>query len=152
MVVTAPEWTHGVTVPRDDDVARAVDVLDAGERIAILAGRGAAGAQAELMELADRLGAGVTMSLLGKPYVDESSPLVGGTMGHLGTTASARILQNCDTLLIVGSNDPWTEFYPKPGQARAVQIDLDPVHLANRYPIEVGLVGDAAPVVIRACD
>ncbi|OAH60980.1 thiamine pyrophosphate-binding protein [Dietzia cinnamea] len=144
VVVTAPEWTHGVTVPRDDDVARAVEVLDAGERIAILAGRGAAGAQAELMELADRLGAGVTMSLLGKPYVDESSPLVGGTMGHLGTMASARILQNCDTLLIVGSNDPWTEFYPKPGQARAVQIDLDPVHLANRYPIEVGLVGDAA--------
>ncbi|MCT1713425.1 thiamine pyrophosphate-requiring protein [Dietzia cinnamea] len=144
VVVTAPEWTHGVTVPRDDDVARAVEVLDAGERIAFLVGRGAAGAQAEVMELADRLGAGVTMSLLGKPYVGESSPLVGGTMGHLGTTASARILQNCDTLLIIGSNDPWTEFYPKPGQARAVQIDLDPVHLANRYPIEVGLVGDAA--------
>lgn len=144
VVVTAREWTHGVTAPRDDDVARAVDVLDAGERIAFLVGRGAAGAQAEVMELADRLGAGVTMSLLGKPYVDESSPLVGGTMGHLGTTASARILQNCDTLLIVGSNDPWTEFYPEPGQARAVQIDLDPVHLANRYPIEVGLVGDAA--------
>lgn len=144
VVVTAPEWTHGVTTPRDDDVARAVEVLDAGERIAILAGRGVAGAQAELMELAERLDAGVTMSLLGKPYVDESSPLVGGTMGHLGTTASARILQNCDTLLIVGSNDPWTEFYPEPGRARAVQIDLDPVHLANRYPIEVGMVGDAA--------
>ncbi|WP_314034874.1 thiamine pyrophosphate-requiring protein [Dietzia sp. CH92] len=143
VVVTAPEWTHGVTVPRDDDVARAVDVLDAGERIAFLVGRGAAGARAEVMELAERLGAGVTMSLLGKPYVDESSPLVGGTMGHLGTTASARILQNCDTLVIIGSNDPWTEFYPEPGQARAVQIDLDPVHLANRYPIEVGMVGDA---------
>lgn len=147
VVVTAPEWTHGITVPRDDDVARAVEVLDAGERIAILAGRGVAGAQTELMELADRLDAGVTMSLLGKPYVDESSPLVGGTMGHLGTTASARILQNCDTLLVVGSNDPWTEFYPQPGQARAVQIDLDPVHLANRYPVEVGLVGDAGPAM-----
>lgn len=144
VVVTAPEWTHGVVTPRDDDVARAVGVLDAGERIAILAGRGMAGARQELMELADRLDAGVTMSLLGKPYVDESLPLVGGTMGHLGTTASARILQNCDTLLIVGSNDPWTEFYPTPGQARAVQIDLDPATLANRYPVEVGLVGDAA--------
>ena len=144
VVVTAPEWTHGITTPRDDDVARAVEVLDAGERIAILAGRGMAGAQQELMELAERLDAGVTMSLLGKPYVDESHALVGGTMGHLGTTASARILQNCDTLLIVGSNDPWTEFYPVPGQARAVQIDLDPAHLANRYPVEVGLVGDAA--------
>lgn len=149
VVVTAPEWTHGVVSPRDDDVARAARVLDAGERIAILAGRGMAGAQQELMELAERLDAGVTMSLLGKPYVDESAPLVGGTMGHLGTTASARILQNCDTLLIVGSNDPWTEFYPVPGQARAVQIDLDPAHLANRYPVEVGLVGDAA-VALRA--
>ncbi|MDV8001072.1 thiamine pyrophosphate-requiring protein [Rhodococcus sp. IEGM 1408] len=143
VVVTAPEWTHGVVTPRDDDVARAARLLDEGERIAILAGRGMAGAQQELMELAERLDAGVTMSLLGKPYVDESRPLVGGTMGHLGTTASARILQNCDTLLIVGSNDPWTEFYPVPGQARAVQIDLDPAKLANRYPVEVGLVGDA---------
>ncbi|EYT64914.1 thiamine pyrophosphate-binding protein [Dietzia sp. UCD-THP] len=144
VVVTAPEWTHGVVSPREDDVARAVEVLDAGERVAILAGRGMAGARQELMDLAERLDAGVTMSLLGKPYVDESHPLVGGTMGHLGTTASARILQNCDTLLIVGSNDPWTEFYPRPGQARAVQIDLDPSHLANRYPVEVGLVGDSA--------
>ena len=147
VVVTAPEWTHGVVTPRDDDVARAVRVLDAGESIAILAGRGMAGAQQELMDLARRLDAGVTMSLLGKPYVDESHALVGGTMGHLGTTASARILQNCDTLLIVGSNDPWTEFYPVPGQARAVQIDLDPAKLANRYPVEVGLVGDAAPAL-----
>lgn len=144
VVVTAPEWTHGVVTPRDSDLARAVEVLDEGERVAILAGRGMAGAQQELMDLAERLDAGVTMSLLGKPYVDESHALVGGTMGHLGTTASARILQNCDTLLIVGSNDPWTEFYPEPGQARAVQIDLDPAHLANRYPVEVGLVSDAA--------
>ncbi|MFN3339343.1 MAG: thiamine pyrophosphate-requiring protein [Dietzia sp.] len=144
VVVTAPEWTHGVVTSRDDDLARAVEVLDAGERVAILAGRGMAGAQQELMDLAERLDAGVTMSLLGKPYVDESHALVGGTMGHLGTTASARILQNCDTLLIVGSNDPWTEFYPEPGQARAVQIDLDPAHLANRYPVEVGLVSDSA--------
>lgn len=146
-VVTAPEWTHGVVTPRDDDVARAVEVLDAGEKVAILAGRGVARAQHELMDLAEKLDAGVTMSLLGKPYVDESSPLVGGTMGHLGTTASSRILQECDTLLIVGSNDPWTEFYPPPGRARAVQIDLDPAMLANRYPVEVGLVGDAGPAL-----
>ncbi|MDX2359118.1 thiamine pyrophosphate-requiring protein [Dietzia sp. PP-33] len=152
VVVTAPEWTHGVTTPRDDDVARAVEVLNAGERVAILAGRGMAGAQQELMDLAERLDAGVTMSLLGKLYVDESHALVGGTMGHLGTTASARILQNCDTLLIVGSNDPWTEYYPEPGQARAVQIDLDPAHLANRYPVEVGLVGDAAPALRALTD
>lgn len=146
-VVTSPEWTHGVTAPRDDDVARAVEILDVGQRIAILAGRGVVHSERELMELAERLDAGITMSLLGKQYVDESSPLVGGTMGHLGTTASGRILQNCDTLLIVGSNDPWTEFYPAPGQARAVQIDLDPAMLANRYPVEVGLVGDAGPAM-----
>lgn len=150
-VVTAPEWTHGVVTPRDDDVARAVEVLDAGQKVAILAGRGVARAQNELMDLAEKLDAGVTMSLLGKPYVDESSPLVGGTMGHLGTTASSRILQECDTLLIVGSNDPWTEFYPPPGQARAVQIDLDPAMLANRYPVEVGLVGDAALALQELC-
>ncbi|MCW2569215.1 MAG: thiamine pyrophosphate-requiring protein, partial [Mycobacterium sp.] len=72
-----------------------------------------------------------------------------GVMGHLGTTASAHLLGNCDTLLIVGSNDPWTEYYPPPGQARAVQIDLDGRHVGNRYPIEVGLVGDAAETLER---
>ena len=152
VMVTAPGWTRGVVRPDDDDVARAVEVLDAGERIAILAGQGMAGAQQALVDLAERLDAGVTTSLLGKPYVDESHALVGGTMGHLGTTASARILQNCDTLLIVGSNDPWSEFYPVPGRARAVQIDLDPAKLANRYPVEVGLVGDAGETLRMLID
>jgi pyruvate dehydrogenase (quinone) len=94
--------------------------------------------------VAERLGAGIATSLLGKPYVDESLPFVTGVMGHLGTTASAYLLGNCDTLLIVGSNDPWTEYYPPPGRARAVQVDLDGRHVGNRYPVEVGLVGEAA--------
>src|SRR4029453_17413706 len=83
-------------------------------------------------------------SLLGKPYVDETLPFAAGTMGHLGTTASAHLLGNCDTLLIIGSNDPWTEFYPRPGTARAVQIDVDGRKIGNRYPVEVALLGDAA--------
>jgi pyruvate dehydrogenase (quinone) len=96
-----------------------------------------------VVSFADRIGAAVVTSLLGKPYVDESLPFVAGTMGHLGTTASARVMAECDTLLIVGSSDPWTEFYPAPGQARAVQVDLDGRAVGRRYPIEVGLVGDA---------
>ena len=119
-------------------------MLNAGRRVALLVGQGARGARDEVVAVAERLGAGVTTSLLGKPYVDESLPFAAGVMGHLGTTASAHLLGSCDTLLMVGTNDPWTEFYPAPGQARGVQVDLDGRHLGNRYPIEVGLTGDAA--------
>ena len=146
-VVTAPRWTSGQLVPREEDLSAAVEILESGERIAILAGRGVRGAEDAVLRLADRLGAGVATSLLGKPYVDESHPLAAGTMGHLGTTASAGVLQGCDTLLIIGSNDPWTEFYPPPGQARAVQIDTDPAVIANRYPVEVGLAGDSGTAI-----
>ncbi|MGD7001696.1 thiamine pyrophosphate-requiring protein [Corynebacterium halotolerans] len=146
-VVTAPRWTSGTVTPRSEDLDRAVQVLAQGEKIALLVGQGIRQAQDEVAELAERLGAGITTSLLGKPYVDETHPLAAGTMGHLGTPASAQVLQECDTLLIVGSNDPWTEFYPAPGQARAVQIDLDPAMIGNRYPIEVGLVGHAGPSI-----
>jgi pyruvate dehydrogenase (quinone) len=96
-----------------------------------------------VVAIAEQLGAGIATSLLGKPYVDETLPFATGTMGHLGTTASADLMDRCDTLLIVGSNDPWSEFYPRPGQARAVQIDIDGRRIGRRYPIEVGLVGDA---------
>ena len=112
--------------------------------MALLVGQGARNARDEVVAVAQRLGAGIATSLLGKPYVDESLPFAVGTMGHLGTTASAHLLGSCDTLLIVGSNDPWTEFYPPPGAARAVQIDIDGRKVGNRYPIEVPLVGDAA--------
>lgn len=146
-VVTSPRWTAGVVAPRAEDLEQAVEVIKAGEKIAILAGQGVRHAQQQVVELAERLGAGITTSLLGKPYVDETHPLAAGTMGHLGTPASAHVLQECDTLLIIGSNDPWTEFYPAPGQARAVQIDVDPAMIGNRYPVEVGLVGHAGPAV-----
>ncbi len=143
LVVTAPRWTTGRTAAAEEDIAAAVEVLSKGEKVAILAGQGMRQAQAELVEIAEVLGAGITTSLLGKPYVDESHPLAAGTMGHLGTPAANHLLQSCDTLLVVGSNDPWTEFYPPPGQARAVQIDLDPAMLGNRYPVEVGVVADS---------
>ena len=144
IVVTAPVWRPARVVPRDEDLDAAAEILAQGERVAFLVGQGARKAQKEVVELAEQLNAGITTSLLGKPYMDETLPFATGTMGHLGTTASAHLLENCDTLLIVGSNDPWTEFYPKPGQARAVQIDIDGRKIANRYPVEVGLAGDAA--------
>ena len=144
VVVTAPVWRATQVLPYDDDLRAAAELLNAGERVALLVGQGARDARDEVVAVAERLGAGIATSLLGKPYVDESLPFVVGTMGHLGTTASAQLLGSCDTLLIIGSNDPWTEFYPPPGAARAVQIDIDGAKVGNRYPIEVPLVGDAA--------
>jgi len=143
-LVSAPLWAEGRTIPRDEDLDAAAALIDAGERPVILAGRGVKHAQDEVLAFAERIGAAVTTSLLGKPYVDEEHPLVAGTMGHLGTTASAQMMQACDTLVIVGSHDPWSEFYPPPGQARAVQIDIDPSVLGDRYPVDVGVVGESS--------
>ncbi len=144
MLPTAAKFARPLVMPTPADLQRAVDVLTSGSRVALLVGQGAAHARDEVVAIAQQLNAGITTSLLGKPYVDERLPFAAGTMGHLGTTASAHVLGACDTLLIVGSNDPWTEFYPAPGQARAVQIDIDAQRIGNRYPIEIGLVGDAA--------
>jgi pyruvate dehydrogenase (quinone) len=143
VVVTAPTWRAPRVVPHDEELRAAAEVLNGGRRVALLVGQGARAAWQDVVAVAERLGAGVTSSLLGKPFVDESLPFSAGVMGHLGTTASAFVLGECDTLLLVGTNDPWTEFYPAPGQARAVQVDLDGRHLGNRYPVEVGLTGDA---------
>jgi pyruvate dehydrogenase (quinone) len=143
VIVTAAQWRRPRVLPHEEDLRAAADVLNSGRRVALLVGQGARRARAQVEAVADRLGAGVTTSLLGKPWVDERRPTSAGVMGHLGTSASAYVLGGCDTLLIVGSNDPWTEFYPPPGQARAVQIDLDTRNLGNRYPVEVGLPGDA---------
>lgn len=146
-VVTGARWTTGRVTAQEQDLDAAAEVIDAGERVALLVGQGARAAWPEVSAFAERTGAGITTSLLGKPYVDEDHPSAAGTMGHLGTDASAHVLQGCDTLVIVGSNDPWTEFYPPPGAARAVQIDIDPAMLSNRYPVEVGVVGNAGPTL-----
>lgn len=130
--------------PPDEQIRRAAEVLNAGDKVALLVGRGAAGAADEVGAVVEKLGAGVTVSLLGKPVLDEGLPWHTGVMGHLGTTASAQLMENCDTLLIVGCNDPWTEFYPPPGQARAVQIDIQPRVVGAKYPVEAPVIGEAA--------
>lgn len=144
IVVTAPAWSAAAKTPREEDLEAAAALLNSAQKVALLVGQGARHAVNEVVAVAEQLGAGIATSLLGKPYVDETLPFAVGTMGHLGTTASAHLLGNCDALLIVGSNDPWTEFYPPPGAARAVQIDIDEKKIGNRYPVEVGLAGDAA--------
>jgi pyruvate dehydrogenase (quinone) len=129
-------------LPPEPDVRRAAELLNAGGRVAILAGRGALGAGAELERVAETLGAPIVVPLLGKGVVPEESPYTTGGIGLLGTEPSEQALSACDTLLIAGSSFPYIEFYPKPGQARAVQIDLDPTRIGLRYPVKVGLVGD----------
>ncbi|HEV2747031.1 MAG TPA: thiamine pyrophosphate-dependent enzyme [Allosphingosinicella sp.] len=122
----------------------AAELLNSGKRVFILAGRGALGARAELLETAERLQSPVGMALLGKGAIPDDSPFATGGIGALGTKPSKVALENCDTLLIVGSSFPYLDYYPKPGAARAVQIDVDPTRIGQRYPAEVGLVGDAA--------
>jgi pyruvate dehydrogenase (quinone) len=133
-------------IPRPDEeaVRRAADVLNAGSRVAILAGSGARGARAELQEIADLLGAGVAKALLGKDVLSDELPYVTGSIGLLGTRPSYEMMRGCDTLLTVGSSFPYTQFMPEYGQASAVQIDIDPALIGMRYPYQVNLVGDAA--------
>jgi len=134
-------------LPVDADLQRAADVLNAGKRVAILAGRGCLGARAELAALADALAAPVAKALLGKAALPDDSPFTTGGIGLLGTAPSAEMMKECDTLLLAGTNFPYLEFLPRPGQARAVQIDLDPARIGTRHPVEVGLVGDCARVI-----
>jgi pyruvate dehydrogenase (quinone) len=136
------EWP--TTVPHDAALARAADILNAGSKVAILAGQGASGAQAELQQVAEILGAGVAKPLLGKDVLSDELPYVTGSIGLLGTRPSYEMMEGCDTLLTVGSNFPYTQFLPAFGQARAVQIDIDGKYIGMRYPYELNLVGDAA--------
>jgi pyruvate dehydrogenase (quinone) len=131
-------------VPDDESVRRAADVLNSGSKVAILAGSGARNARAELEQVADLLGAGVAKALLGKDVLSDELPFVTGSIGLLGTRPSYEMMMGCDTLLTVGSSFPYTQFMPEPGQARGVQIDIDPTLIGMRYPYEVNLVGDAA--------
>ncbi len=135
--------TDGARVPDEESVGRAVEILNRGKRIAILAGQGALGARDELIELAELLGAPIVKALLGKAVVPDAHPLTTGGIGLLGTRASQETFEECDTLLIVGSTFPYVEYYPKPGQARGVQIDRDASRIGLRFPVEAGLVGDA---------
>ncbi|PKW27275.1 thiamine pyrophosphate-requiring protein [Phycicoccus duodecadis] len=130
--------------PDDAAVLKAADLLNAGAKVAILAGSGARGARAELQEVAELLGAGIAKPLLGKDVLSDELPYVTGSIGLLGTRPSYEMMMDCDTLLTVGSSFPYTQFLPAFDQARAVQIDLDAKYIGMRYPYEVNLVGDAA--------
>src|SRR5215218_794313 len=131
-------------VPSDDDLHEAAEILNAGERVAMLVGQGALGAAKEVAETADVLGAGVAKALLGKPVLPDDLPFVTGSIGLLGTKPSWDLMMGCDTLLMVGSGFPYAEFLPEEGKARGVQIDIDPRQLGLRYPMEINLTGDSA--------
>jgi pyruvate dehydrogenase (quinone)/pyruvate oxidase len=141
--VSAPR--HGV--PHGDELRAAADILNRGRKTVILAGRGAIGCADELEQIAEARGAVVAKPLLGKQCLPDDSPYTTGPVGLLGSKPSQEALEECDTLLIVGSSFPYIEYYPEPGQARAVQIDRDPVRIGVRYPVDRGLVGDAKAVL-----
>ena len=139
--------TVGVTLPRvvphDADLQRAADILNAGSKVAMLVGAGALGATDEVIEVAEVLGAGVAKALLGKAAVPDDYPFVTGPIGLLGSRPSYDMMTGCDTLFMIGSTFPYSEFLPKPGHARGVQIDIDGRMLGIRYPMDVNLVGDS---------
>ena len=152
--VPTPPREHGYTfsgvgaasralVPPGQALRSAAAILNAGSKVAILAGAGAHGAHDELAEVAELLGAGVAKALLGKAVLADALPFVTGSVGILGTRASNAMLQDCDTLLMVGSSFPYAEFLPPEGQARGVQVDIDGRMLGLRYPMEANLMGDA---------
>ena len=141
---TAPVFIPTPAVPRADDLARAAEVLNAGSRTVILAGAGALGARAELLETADRLAAPIVKTLPGKAAVPDDDPLTTGGIGLLGTRPSEEAMEQADTLLMVGTNFPYTKHLPEPGQARVVQIEADPIRAGNRIPTDVPLVGGSA--------
>ena len=140
---TSDVYASGARLPAQDDLKRAAEILNKGKKIVIMAGRGALNAGAELEQLAERLAAPIIKPLLGKACVPDDSPYTTGGIGLLGTKPSQEALEECDTLLMVGTSFPYIEFYPKPGQARGIQIDLDPMRIGLRYPVELGLVGDS---------
>jgi pyruvate dehydrogenase (quinone) len=136
------DWS--TTSADDRGIAKAAEILNAGRKVAILAGQGARGARAELEQVAELLGAGVAKPLLGKDVLSDELPYVTGSIGLLGTRPSYEMMMNCDTLLTVGSSFPYTQFLPAFDQARGVQIDIDGKFIGMRYPYELNLVGDSA--------
>lgn len=128
--------------PTQAELQEAADILNHGRRVAILAGRGCLGAQAEIVALAEKIGAPIIKALLGKAVTPDRSPYTTGGLGLLGTAPSQDAMEECDTLLIAGSNYPYMEFLPKPGQAKCIQIDLDPARIGLRYPVDVGIASD----------
>jgi len=148
---SADIFTHSARLPNEADLERAAEILNKGKKVVILAGQGALHATDELEEAAELLGAPIVKALLGKACVPDDSPYTTGGIGLLGTRPSQDALENCDTMLIVGTSFPYIEFYPKPGEAKAIQIDLDPKRIGLRYQIDVGLIGDSARSLAELC-
>jgi pyruvate dehydrogenase (quinone) len=142
-VHSGPGYRPPRVVPREEDIVRAAEVLNAGSKVAMLVGQGALHAGPEIAQVADLLGAGVAKALLGKAALPDELPWVTGAIGLLGTKPSWTLMMECDTLLMVGSSFPYSEFLPEEGQARGVQIDIDGKMIGIRYPMEVNLVGDS---------
>jgi pyruvate dehydrogenase (quinone) len=140
---TNSRWAPTCVTPNVTELHRAADILNKARRPVLLVGQGARGAGAEVIEIAEKLGAPIVKALLGKEVVPDDHPLCTGGLGMLGTTPSVQAMEECDTLLIIGSSFPYMEYLPKPGKARGVQIDDRADRIGLRYPIEVGLVGDA---------
>ncbi|HYY98419.1 MAG TPA: thiamine pyrophosphate-dependent enzyme [Pyrinomonadaceae bacterium] len=144
---TSNQWRPALALPREEDLRLAAFILNDSERPVILVGQGARGAREEVLEVADKLGAPIVKALLGKEVVPDDHPLTTGGLGLLGTAPSQEAMESCDALLIVGSSFPYMEYLPKPGQAKGVQIDDKADRIGLRYPVEVGLVGDARPTL-----
>ncbi|MGW0874947.1 thiamine pyrophosphate-requiring protein [Streptomyces sp. NPDC002740] len=149
MVPSSLGLSDGTTIPSEEPLRRAADILNSGDKVAILVGQGAAGARTEVERIAGLLGAGVAKALLGKDVLSDELPYVTGSIGLLGTRPSYELMRDCDTLLTIGSSFPYTQFLPEFGKARGVQIDLDPHMIGMRYPYEVNLVGDARETLRR---
>src|SRR5205823_2003322 len=141
-VVSAPGYARPRILPPEGQLKQAADILNAGKKVAMLVGQGALGATDEVIETAETLGAGVAKALLGRTVAPDDLPFVTGSIGLLGTQPSWTLMNECDTLLTVGSSFPYSEWLPKPGQACGVQIDLDRRMLSNLYPMECAVVGD----------
>ncbi len=139
-----PSIVSPMLAPRPDQVSQAAEILNAGEKVAILVGQGARGAADQVRQVAELTGAGVAKALLGKDVLPDDVPYVSGAIGLLGTRPSYEMMMGCDTLLIVGSNFPYTQFMPQFGQARAIHIDIDGTLIGMRYPTELNMVADAA--------
>jgi pyruvate dehydrogenase (quinone) len=144
MVPSSLGWAQPQVAPNEEAIRQAASILNSGDRVAILVGQGARAARQQVMDVAERLGAGVAKALLGKDVLSDDLPYVTGSIGLLGTRPSYELMTGCDTLLTVGSSFPYTQFMPEFDQARAVQIDLDPDMIGMRYPYEVNIVADAA--------
>ena len=146
---TTHRWKQPIVTPSEDELRQAGFLLNEAKRPVILVGQGALSARDEVIEIADKLGAPIVKALLGKAVVPDDHPLTTGGIGLLGTTPSQEVMEECDALLIIGSSFPYMEFLPKPGQAKGVQVDDKPDRIGLRYPVDVGLVGDAKPTAAQ---